>query len=159
MTPKQLEMIKGCLDDKHIQKLSKEKFKIQNEFINFFISTNKMINSLKLFKKIEATKEEIKDITTLVNNNKEKYTGIVDEYCSFNGVYVIPNYDLKIYRFEQVWFKGMSNTSSRKCFYVLEDGSKPVNIYNYLLDMGIDNLYSFMCYLRDNDFKSNKEVK
>ncbi len=159
MTLKQRKVLERYISEDNIKKLDNLGFNYASSFINLiFNTTYKDFNScsINILSETDYIKEEKIDVETLVNNNKDKYRAIKDEYCSLEKAYIIPEYDKKIYRLKQTWFKGMSNSPTHKYITITEDGKRHEGEYNVLIDLKIYSISSFMDYLKRNTF-INKE--
>lgn len=136
MTLRQEVLLRKYLTDNQIEELKRERYDVISDFIGMIISTS----NYDFNKEVSIDKSIAEKLETYVNENIEKYTRITDEKCRCTNMYVIKGFDIKVFKFQQKWFKGMSNSPSYNWFFILEDGSRYSGVYQILFNNKIKNI-------------------
>ncbi|EKS4345021.1 hypothetical protein QB607_003024 [Clostridium botulinum] len=153
MTDKQRNLLEKYITEDNINKLNNLGFQYVSNFIKLILNTcSYSICSIDICNKIECESTEIEFIEKIINSDRKRYTKIHDEYISLYGAYTIPEYDKKIYKLRQTWYKGMSNSPTHNYITITEDCELYKGIYNTLIELKIYSIYAFMNYLKRNKF-------
>lgn len=158
MTDKQKTFLLKYISKESIEKLDNSGFKNISSFIKLILETksNDFLCSTSLGIDIKyKCKYKSLDVKTLekyINQNKEKYSDILDESFKYECSYKVPQYNKIFHSFKQTWFKGMSDSSTNNYILINDDRKFYESSYDMLIKLKIYSLQSFMNYLRNNNF-------
>lgn len=158
MTDKQRNFLLKYISKESIEKLNNSGFDNVSSFVKLILETKSnhfLLNTslgIDIKHKCKINRDNVEELEKYINNNKEKYSNIIDESFVYECSYKVPQYNKIFHSFKQTWFKGMSDSLTHNYILIDNDGNSYEGAYDMLIKLQIYSLYSFMNYLRNNDF-------